>query len=188
MRNTYRLMYRLGLRPWEQTDIPEPLVQLEERLKPVGVAVDIGCGTGAQARFLAEQGWQVTGVDFIERALGIARSHDPAGHVTWRLADATDLAQVDPDGELAGRCRLIVDNGCLHGIAPDGRTGWASTVEHLADPAAHLLVRASGRSGRRVGPAGISAAEITGLLGPTWQRDPEPAPGWHAYHRLHSGH
>ncbi len=58
-----------------------------------GTALDAGCGTGAEALWLAEQGWQVTGADISATALdAAARRADGVGlaaRVEWVQADLT---------------------------------------------------------------------------------------------------
>jgi SAM-dependent methyltransferase len=48
-------------------------------------ALDVGCGEGADAVWLARRGWQVTALDVSRVALGRAESHarDAGVHVTW---------------------------------------------------------------------------------------------------------
>jgi SAM-dependent methyltransferase len=199
MRRTYQLLYRLGVRPWDSDDIPPPLRTLAAELPP-GIAVDLGCGTGAQACDLAERGWAVTAVDFVAAAVATARRRPGASRVRWRVADVTDPAAVDPSGELAGVATLVLDNGCAHGIPDGSRAGWMSTVEHVAGPGAHLLVRAAPRvrprtdpgtgpgpgprGGRRIGPQGMDRTELARLLGSGWRELAAPAPGWHLYRRI----
>jgi hypothetical protein len=112
-----------------------------------------------------------------------ARSRDLDGTVTWRVADVTDLAAVDPGSRLSGTVTLVLDNGCLHGIAGRRRGGWARTVDALAAPGCVLLVRAAGRGHRGAGPRGTEPAELGSLLGGNWLPAPAPAPGWHRYVR-----
>jgi SAM-dependent methyltransferase len=188
MRRTYETLYRLGVVPWDTTDVPAPLAAAVGELVP-GTAVDLGCGTGRQARYLAERGWEVTAVDFVPKAVALARRHDGGSRVTWRVADVTDVASVDPDRRLRGAVRLLLDNGCAHGLAPDDRLGWAATVTELAAPNAVLLVRAQppGSGARGLGgfgPAGMSAAEITGALGAGWTVPDHPAPSWYRFVRI----
>ena len=49
MEGQYRLMYRLGLTPWDQIAIPPELFRLVEgpAALPRGTALDIGCGRAA---------------------------------------------------------------------------------------------------------------------------------------------
>jgi SAM-dependent methyltransferase len=62
---------------------------------PPGSALDVGCGEGADAIWLAERGWQVTAVDFAATALergaahAAARSDEVAGRIRWVQADVT---------------------------------------------------------------------------------------------------
>jgi SAM-dependent methyltransferase len=56
-----------------------------------GTALDAGCGAGAEAIWLAAQGWQVTGADISGAALTAASSRADAAavHVEWVEADLT---------------------------------------------------------------------------------------------------
>ena len=67
-----------------------PLVDHATGLSP-GVALDVGCGEGADVVWLAERGWHVTGADLSVVALEKARKHaDEAG-----VAERTDWVHVD---------------------------------------------------------------------------------------------
>ena len=67
---------------------------------PPGRALDLACGEGRNAIWLAQRGWQVTALDFSEVGLDKARAlADHAGVTTidWRCADATTYHH---DGEV----------------------------------------------------------------------------------------
>jgi SAM-dependent methyltransferase len=70
---------------------PNALVQAVAAATPPGRALDAGCGSGADARWLATQGWQVTAVDVSPTVLAHARDHDlppgAAGRLDWVEAD-----------------------------------------------------------------------------------------------------
>jgi SAM-dependent methyltransferase len=80
--------YRSAAAVWSGNPNPH-LVTVGTALTP-GTALDVGSGEGADAIWLAERGWQVTGVDVsavaIERA---ARAAGPqlAGQITWQQTD-----------------------------------------------------------------------------------------------------
>lgn len=69
---------------------PLPHPHVTEIDLPPGRALDAGCGEGADARWLAERGWQVTAVDISATALDRARSAPGGEGVTWILADLTE--------------------------------------------------------------------------------------------------
>ncbi|RDI50144.1 methyltransferase family protein [Nocardia mexicana] len=54
---------------------------------PPGQALDVGCGEGADAVWLAECGWQVTAVDIASTALQRAAAADRSGRIAWARAD-----------------------------------------------------------------------------------------------------
>lgn len=59
----------------------------------VGTAIDVACGDGRHARWLAAHGWQVRALDFSEVAIEQARAKDSdegrSGSVDWVVGDAT---------------------------------------------------------------------------------------------------
>lgn len=72
---------------------PNAFVAAEVASLPPGRALDLGCGEGRNAIWLAEQGWEATGVDFSPVALDRARSlADERGvEVRWREADVVSV-------------------------------------------------------------------------------------------------
>ncbi|KUH85606.1 MULTISPECIES: class I SAM-dependent methyltransferase [unclassified Mycobacterium] len=83
---------------------------------PAGRALDAGCGLGADAIWLAQNGWAVTAVDFVDSALQCARDRaeqmgpDVAARIEWRQADLSIWAP--PPGAFD-----LVTTHYLHGIA-----------------------------------------------------------------------
>jgi SAM-dependent methyltransferase len=57
-----------------------------------GTALDVACGEGRNAIWLARQGWEVTAVDFSEVGLDKARTLAGDTVVEWVLADVTTFA------------------------------------------------------------------------------------------------
>lgn len=104
---------------------PNPwLVEIAADLEP-GTALDLGCGEGADAIWLATRGWQVTAVDFSAAGLAhaAARAEEAGVTVRWVLAD---LADWTPD-----RRYDLVSVQFFHG-EPDvrrvvHRSAWAAT-------------------------------------------------------------
>jgi SAM-dependent methyltransferase len=177
----YRLLYRVGFTPWDQGHVPAELSALIEgptALAP-GRAFDVGCGTGTQAVYLAEHGWQVTGVDAVERALAQARrrAEEKGVEVRWVAGDVASLPALGLDNGF----NLIFDRGCFHDLPAAVRDGYARGVSELAAPGATLLLLAFARRERGIGPSGASEEEIQRRLGPGWelvsvQSDSGPAP------------
>jgi 2-polyprenyl-3-methyl-5-hydroxy-6-metoxy-1,4-benzoquinol methylase len=57
--------------------------------------LDAGCGTGYLSKKLCDQGAHVTGIDFSERMIEIARAHYPA--MDFRVDSCTQLATIDDE-------------------------------------------------------------------------------------------
>lgn len=112
----FRAAYLLGFKPWD-SGVPPPklvaAVEGPERVTP-GKALDLGCGTGTNCVYLAQHGWQATGVDFVPRAIAMARWKAEAAAVSPRLVvgDVTRLGSLG----IGTGYGLLLDLGCFHSI------------------------------------------------------------------------
>lgn len=138
----YTVAYRLGIKPWERTGDEahaefQALLAREEadRPRPLGRALDLGCGTGAHTRQLNERGWDVMGIDSSRIAVDIAidRGGESSRYV---LGDVGYL-----DGSGVGKdFSLFVDVGCFQGLATATRASMGAGVTRLATPDATVLM------------------------------------------------
>ncbi len=152
----FELLYRFGRPRWDTGITPPELVDLVARTPP-GRAVDLGCGTGTNAVYLAKRGWEVVGVDFSSLAVDRARRRArEAGvsRVRFLRADVTEL----PD---LGTFDLAYDIGCLHAVPAHRRTRYAAWLAAALRSGAAYLLYAFTASGR--GP-GISRADVERLF------------------------
>jgi SAM-dependent methyltransferase len=163
----FRALYRLGFTPWDGHPIApslKALVEGDQALVP-GTALDIGCGTGDTAIYLAKHGWRVTGVDFVPKAVQKARAKaDAAGVVVdFRHGDATKLTSE----RIGSGFDLILDSGCLHGMNDDDRASYVREVTAVSAPDTRLLL-IEFPPGASFGVPGISHEEIERRFAAGW--------------------
>ena len=163
----FRTFYRFGFTPWDGHPLPTSLQNLIEgdaALVPC-TALDIGCGTGDNSIYLAEHGWQVTGVDYVQKAVDKARAKASAKGVDVRFeqADVTRLCEENIGSGFA----LIVDNGCLHGMSDEDRHDYVREVTAAAAPDARLLLVEFIPGGSR-GVPGIEPSEVAERFEGAW--------------------
>lgn len=140
----YDRMYRGGA-PWESgprqvlVDLCETGRVTPERLSP-GRAIDVGCGSGADSIYLADQGFVVTGVDFspvaIDKATAAAQSMDGGDSPEFVVADLLAL----PSIEVPGPFDLLFDGGTIDDFPPAVRPRIAEVLTSLARPGAVLIM------------------------------------------------
>jgi SAM-dependent methyltransferase len=156
----YRAAYRLGVKPWD-SGLPPPelkaVVEGPEALPP-GRALDLGCGTGTNAVYLAKRGWLVTGVDFVARALALARKRAAQAGVSPRFLQG-DVTRLTELGVGEGHS-LLLDLGCFHSIPLDRRDAYAVGVTRAASPGATFLLFGFAPEQIKVGPRGTSRDEL----------------------------
>lgn len=150
----------VGFTPWDTGISPPELVAVVEgpnRL-PAAKALDLGSGTGTNAIYLAQHGWDVTAVEFMPRPVKIARRKASAAGVNPRLlvGDATKLDQLD----IGEGYSLLFDLGCFHSIPNAGRDGYARGVTAAAAAGATFLLFGFAPGQVRLGPTGTTRHEL----------------------------
>jgi cyclopropane fatty-acyl-phospholipid synthase-like methyltransferase len=136
MRWFYQLGYRCFRMPWDTGPRSELVALVESgRIAPCR-AIDLGCGTGSNAIFLAQHGFDVTGVDFAASAIEKARQRaNGAGvAVEFVVDDLTDLQRVK------GPFDFMVDYGALDDLRPEHRDLYVQNVVPLTRPGSRYLL------------------------------------------------
>lgn len=145
----YRLAYSIGFHPWEDAETEPGFVEKitdlfsrEERglEPPYGHALDLGCGSGIWGVQLAKRGWQVTGVDNVDKAIDRAKERILNEGVEMRVVkgDVTSLQAKD----VGTGFRLVLDSGTFHDFDEQQRLAMGRGVNAIAaeDATVFLLV------------------------------------------------
>jgi SAM-dependent methyltransferase len=117
----------------------EVAAALESGWLPEGApALDIGCGEGEIAAWLAARGCPAVGVDIAPSALALARERFPEspGRLEFHAIDV--CREAPPDRQY----RILVDRACYHQIAPADRRAYWRSIAAVSAPGARLLLLA----------------------------------------------
>lgn len=164
--NYFEATYR-GTPPWD-IGRPQPeLIRLENlgEIKGPGV-LDVGCGTGDNALFLAEHGYQITGIDTAPTAIAKAtrKARKRNLKADFLVFDALEL-------ESLGRVfNTVVDSGLFHVLSNGERSRFLRGLAAVLAPGGvyHLLCF-SRREKRLLGPRRLSPEEIRGCFSGPWE-------------------
>jgi SAM-dependent methyltransferase len=163
----YRAAYLLGLTVWDRRAPAGDLVDLVEGSDPPrpGRALDLGCGAGTDSVYLAQHGWEVTGIDMVPRALAVARRRAAAAGVSPRYIRG-DVTRLDELG-IGEDFSLVLDFGCFHTLPDDRREPYVASVSGVAAPGAVMLLFGFARP-PRLAPlhAGLTPDEVRDRFGP----------------------
>lgn len=111
---------------------------VEHERTPPGRALDLGCGTGTNAVYLASHGWDAVGIDFSPKAISLARARASGADLSRRAHFL--LADVSRPPDLGAPFTLVLDIGCLHSVPAVARETYARVVAHaLRDGGTYLL-------------------------------------------------
>jgi SAM-dependent methyltransferase len=163
--------YRSAQRVWSGQPNPQLIAEVAD-LRP-GRALDVGCGEGADAIWLASNGWDVVAVDIsgvaISRGDHHARDTDPAaaGRIEWRRAD---LLAAPPDPG----CYDLVTAQFMQ-LPPEPRTRLFSSLAAAVRPGGTLLIvghhpsdLGSGVPRPPMPEVFYTSEEVAGLLDDSW--------------------
>lgn len=136
MKLIYDAWYRFGSPPWVGGPRSELVELVAKGTVTPGDALDLGCGEGDNAIYLAQHGFAVTAVDFAPSAIAKARHKaERAGVVVdFIVDDLTHLHRVRGDFD------LLVDYGTFDDLGIRNRAEYVRGVVPLARPGAQFLL------------------------------------------------
>jgi cyclopropane fatty-acyl-phospholipid synthase-like methyltransferase len=132
-----RQRYTSGETPWDH-ELPPPELMAVLADLPAGRALDLGCGYGRASIYMAQAGWQVDGVDFIDLAVEEARRRaeqaSVAGQICFHISPVTDLHY------LSGPYDLALDVGCMHNFTEAELCAYQDELARLLRPGGLYLL------------------------------------------------
>jgi cyclopropane fatty-acyl-phospholipid synthase-like methyltransferase len=132
-RLTFSLWYYFNP-PWDSGISPPELLDFIAN-HPSGKGIDIGCGTGTNVITLAKAGWQVTGVDFVPRAIKMAKRKVKEAGVDAQLY----VRNVTKLEGISGPFDLALDIGCFHSLG-ESKAEYLSELERILAPGGYWLM------------------------------------------------
>ncbi len=136
----YEVMYRMGKPVWDTGTTPPEIIAAIAQERTSGRALDLGCGTGTHAIYLAQHGWDVIGIDFSPKAISAARekARQASVKVDFQVADVSRL-------NLVGKFDLALDVGCFHGLDAGERKRYIEQLARLVRPGGKFMLWALDR-------------------------------------------
>jgi SAM-dependent methyltransferase len=154
--------------PWAH-DAPTQFLAGICQLRETGRVLDIGCGAGTDSVYLAGQGWDVTSLDFMPKALEYTQQRAQAAGVTVTPVEA-DITTWKPPGKFD----LVLDHGLLHNMDPVRYSAYRQTLcDAIADDGEFVLLHwhplYPGQPQGKIGPTRKSREEIKAFFAPEFQ-------------------
>lgn len=152
--------------PWDIGRPQQEIVRLEQTGQITGTVLDVGCGTGDNALFLASCGHEVVGLDSVERAIEAAR----------RKADERSLSATFIRGEILSLREIgrtfdtVIDSGLFHTLSDNERLLFVRNLHEVLVPGgSYFMLAFSDLEPEGYGPRRITKQEIQDLFSDGWR-------------------
>lgn len=164
----FELAYQSGRPPWDIGRAQPSLARLAAEGSIAGRVVDLGCGTGENALYLASRGLEVTGVDSAPTA--IARAQAKAAERDVRaefvLADALEFLESGRSFDVA------IDSGFFHVLSDSDRIRFELGLRSSIRPGGrYFMLCFSDRQPGSAGPRRVSQPELRATFTKGWKVD-----------------
>ncbi|MFI6043957.1 class I SAM-dependent methyltransferase [Nocardia sp. NPDC051321] len=146
--------YQDGPAPWD-VEGPQPAI-VRAAADFTGPVLDVGCGSGENALYVASLGFSVLGVDVAETALAIARDRaaERGIEAEFLVADAFRLDR------LGRKFETVLDCGMFHTCDAAERPRYAASLGSAIEPGGTLYVLCFSDIGPDVGPHPVSRDDL----------------------------
>ena len=156
-------IYREGTPPWEGSAPAAELTRLVREAKlPRGTVLEIACGTGSDAIYLVQQGFEVTAVDNSPTAIERARVRADYENALPRFV----LADIFEFAATAGQFDLVYDKGFYHFMRQVDLTRYLDVLWRVTKPGSLCLALAGAPAEPATGaPPQVTRRQIYQELG-----------------------
>jgi SAM-dependent methyltransferase len=156
--------YRTGDLPWDSGRPSAELIRILREWEIVPCrALELGCGTGENAIYLAQQGFEVTALDIAPLAIERAEAKARSASVSVKLLAADVLALPD----LGPQFPFVFDRGLYHAVRRENLEGYLRTLERVCAAGGWYLTLTGNANDPVVaehGPPRVKAQELCGEL------------------------
>ena len=152
--------------PWDIGHSQAVIRELAADREISGSVLDLGCGTGENALYLAEHGYLVVGFDWAPRAIDKARAKAADRHISARfeVADALNLKSPPQPFD------TVIDCGLFHVFSDDERVRYRESLARVVrSGGTYLMMCFSERQPGDWGPRRVTQAEIRSTFIEGWR-------------------
>ncbi len=158
-------VYQQQVPPWE-IGRPQPeVIRLAKEGVIHGRVLDIGCGTGENALFLAQHGLEVLGLDAVPLAIAMAqtKARERGLNVQFQVFDALKLK------ELGQTFDTVLDSGLLHVFSDVDRQTYVDGLRAVVKPhGTFIMLCFSHEETSEIGPRRLTESEIHAAFHSGW--------------------
>jgi len=132
----FEAMYKGGAPPWDIGRPQKAFVELEKAGKIRGEVLDVGCGTGENAIFLASKGYDVWGIDGSPTAVlaANAKAKERGSKAHFVHGSVLDL------GALETRFDTVIDCGLFHTLTDAHRVLFEQSLKDVLPVGGHYFL------------------------------------------------
>jgi SAM-dependent methyltransferase len=160
--------YRNGTPPWDIGRAQPAIIRLAEEGLITGDVIDVGCGTGENALYLASRGLAIIGVDAAPTAIAQAqeKARLRSSSATFLVADALALEGLERTFDTA------IDCGLFHTFSDADRVRFECSLHRtLRAGARYVLLCFSEQEPGELGPRRVTQPEIRATFATGWTVD-----------------
>ena len=155
-----------GIPPWDIGRPQKEFIQLAQAGEINGRVLDLGCGTGENALFLAHLGFEVWGIDAAPNAIKKAKekARERGITITFQISDALNLQS------LRNRFDSVIDCGLFHVLSDEERPIFAASLSSALYPGGrYFMLCFSEHEPGSYGPRRVTQAEIWATFSKGWK-------------------
>ncbi len=154
-----------GIPPWDIGRPQREIIRLEKDGEISGRVLDVGCGTGENALYLAHLDFEVWGIDAAPAAINKAteKARERAISVNFLVSDALELPS------LRTKFDTVIDCGLFHVLSDEERPIFAASLSSALFPGGkYFMLCFSEHEPGSYGPRRVTQAEIRATFGKGW--------------------